>query len=213
MSGCVADAVSAGLERFRFLLDVVCLMRAIFLGRILLDGVGGGGIPPYDGRPGREDERRPVRICPFPRRICKKIHAICQKARGYTKKMETKLHIPPINGMGCEIYRFPKTKMTYEKSRCGSKSTSSLTIGTRAVRFKTQRPQYKAFCYGRALFYMLHSQPSGGVLAIYDLENHSGKGATFRKQRRSKGARPMCSTKADDTGKGSRAGRGNCVPR
>lgn len=27
---------------------------------------------------------------------------------------------------------------------------------------------------------MLHSQPSGGVLAIYDLENHSGKGAAFR---------------------------------
>lgn len=126
--GGVAGAVSAGRERFR---PVGCGLPdgAIFLGRIPPDGAGGGGIPPYDGRPGREDERIPVRICPSPRRICKKIHAICQKTRGYTKKMETKLHIPPIKGMGCEIYRFPKTKMTYEKSRCGSKLTSFLLLG------------------------------------------------------------------------------------
>ena len=66
--------------------------------------------------------------------------------------METKLHIPPIKGMGCEIYRFPKTKMTYEKSRCGSKSTSSLTIGTRAVRFKAQRPNIKRFAEMQGAF-------------------------------------------------------------
>lgn len=91
--GGVADAVSAGRERF--LLDVVCMMGGYFLCRILPDGVGGGGIPPYDGRPGREDERRPVRICPFPRRICKKIHVICQKTRGYTKKWKQN-YISPL---------------------------------------------------------------------------------------------------------------------
>lgn len=64
-----------------------------------------------------------------PYEYAKKIHAICQKTRGYTKKMETKLHIPPIKGMGREIYRFPKIKMTYEKSRRGSKSTSFLLLG------------------------------------------------------------------------------------
>lgn len=92
-------------------------------------GYGVGVSPPYDGRPGREDERRPVRICSFPRRICKKIHAICQKTRGYTKKWKQNYISPPINGMGCEIYRFPKTKMTYEKSRCGSKLASFLLLG------------------------------------------------------------------------------------
>lgn len=71
---------------------------------------------------------------------------------GLYQKMETKLHIPPIKEMGCEIYRFPKTKMTYEKSRCGSKSTSSLTIGTRAVRFKTQRPNIKRFAVMQGAF-------------------------------------------------------------
>lgn len=133
--------------------DVVCMMGTIFLGRILPAGVGGGGYPPpYDGRPGREDERIPVRICSSPRRICKKIHAICQKTRGYTKKWKQNYISPPIKEMGCEIYRFPKTKMTYEKSRCGSKSTSSLTIGTRAVRFKTQRPNIKRFAVMQGAF-------------------------------------------------------------
>lgn len=36
---------------------------------------------------------------------------------------------------------------------------TSSDYGTRAVRFKTQRPQYKAFCYGRALF-CLQNKPA-----------------------------------------------------
>nr|DAO90881.1 MAG TPA: hypothetical protein [Caudoviricetes sp.] len=54
---------------------------------------------------------------------------------------------------------------------------------------------------------MLHSQLQTGP------DQSMRQGRCVPKQRRGKGARPMCSTKADDTGKGSRAGRGNCVPR
>lgn len=64
-----------------------------------------------------------------------------------------KIGRPPMRELLPKWNRFPKNIIfKLWVSRCGSKSTSSLTIGTRAVRFKTQRPQYKAFCYGRALF-------------------------------------------------------------
>ena len=39
---------------------------------------------------------------------------------------------------------------------------TSSDYGTRAVRFKTQRPQYKAFCYGRALFYLQNKPARSG---------------------------------------------------
>ena len=80
--------------------DVVCMMGAIFLGRILPDGVGGGGIPPpYDGRPGREDERRPVRICSPPDEYAKKSMQYARKP-GVIPKNGNKTTYPPYKGNG-----------------------------------------------------------------------------------------------------------------
>lgn len=56
--------------------------------------------------------------------------------------------------------RFPrKNDIKYITAR---KTVPPTVYGTRAVRFKTQRPQYKAFCYGRALFYLQNKPARSG---------------------------------------------------
>nr|DAG87147.1 MAG TPA: hypothetical protein [Ackermannviridae sp.] len=54
---------------------------------------------------------------------------------------------PPMQEHVEKTDRFPEKNKILKLwvSRCGSKLTPSLTIGTRAVRFKTQRPQYENY--------------------------------------------------------------------
>lgn len=82
---------------------------------------------------------------------------------------------------------------------------TSSDYGTRAVRFKTQRPQYKAFCYGRALFYLQNKPARSGNGLLNRLAADGGwgsrplfcaihnmvAGSSNRKDARYKGSSPL----------------------
>ena len=86
-------------------------MGAIFLGMVLPGGAWGGGTPPYDGRPGREDEGRRYEYVRSPDEYAKKSMQYARKPGAIPKKLKQNyMSHPPIKGMGCEIYRFPKRK-------------------------------------------------------------------------------------------------------
>lgn len=103
-----------------------------------------------------------------------------------TSEYKNKIHPSPHTGTCQKKDRFPRKNKILKLwvSRCGSKSTSSLTIGIRAVRFKTQRPQYKRSATAGRFFICFYSST---------IEQPPCK-------RQVVGANPTGSSKADDTG-------------
>lgn len=96
----MADAVSAGRERFRFLLNVVCMMGVIFLGRILPDGVGGWGYPPpMMGDRGARTSAGQYEYVRPPDEYAKKSMQYARKT-GAIPKNGNKTTYPPYKGNG-----------------------------------------------------------------------------------------------------------------